>query len=35
MDKTGCVSFFCTERGGGRIAEKQPGERGVHENQEE
>src|SRR5260370_30053020 len=31
----GCVSFFCTQEGGGRIQEKRPGEKEEHESQEE
>ena len=31
----GCVSFFCTQEGGGRIEEKRRGERRENERQEE
>ena len=31
----GCVSFFCTKQGGGKIQEKNPGEKQKDESQEE
>src|SRR6266581_9297642 len=31
----GCVSFFCTEEGGGSIQEKRRGEKREHESQED
>src|SRR5450759_1567169 len=35
IDGFGCVSFFCTKKGSGKIEEKRAGERREHESEEE